>query len=58
MRRHNRLLKVLRIVTLLIAVICILTGGIKGEYIGTHLMLIGAISVVVSSIITLILKLY
>lgn len=56
--QRKKLLKVLRVVTLLIAVICILTDVIKGGYIGIHLMLIGAISLVVSSIIALILKVY
>lgn len=56
--QRKKLLKVFRVVTLLISVICILTGVIKGGYIGTRLMFIGAISVVVSSIIALILKVY
>ena len=56
--RRDKLLRILRAVTLLIALVCILTGAIKGGHVGTRFILIGSISVVVSSIIALILKLY
>jgi len=49
--RKNKLLNVLRLSTLLVAVICILMGLIKGGF-GIYWM-IGLISLILSSIISL-----